>query len=50
LTVTRGGHIAAVCFRLRSPPDLYFATHRLYVSGRTLLSSLYRPSRLDNKG
>jgi hypothetical protein len=28
LTVTRGGHIAAVCFRLRSPPDLYFATHR----------------------
>src|SRR5580700_7807781 len=29
LTVTRGGHIAAVCFRLRSPPDLYFATHRL---------------------
>src|SRR6202030_3372021 len=23
LTVTRGGHIAAVCFRLRSPPDLY---------------------------
>jgi hypothetical protein len=23
---------------------------RLYVSGRTLLSSLYRPSRLDNKG
>ena len=29
LTVTRGGHIAAVCFRLRSPPDLYFATHRV---------------------
>ena len=29
LTVTRGGHIAAVCFRLRSPPDLYFATHRI---------------------
>jgi hypothetical protein len=28
LTTTRGGHIAAVCFRLRSPPDLYFATHR----------------------
>src|SRR5580692_11202754 len=28
LTVTRGGHIAAVCFRLRSPPDLYFVTHR----------------------
>jgi hypothetical protein len=28
LTVTRGGHIAAVCFRLRSPPDLYFATNR----------------------
>jgi hypothetical protein len=27
LTVTRGGHIAAVCFRLRSLPDLYFATH-----------------------
>src|SRR6202007_1621977 len=27
LTTTRGGHIAAVCFRLRSPPDLYFATH-----------------------
>ena len=27
LTVTRGGHIAAVCFRTRSPPDLYFATH-----------------------
>ena len=34
LTVTRGSHIAAVCFRLRSPPDLYFATHRqaLYTS------------------
>ena len=30
LTVTRGGHIAAVCFRLRSPPDLYFATHRSF--------------------
>ena len=30
LTVTRGGHIAAVCFRLRSPPDLYFATHRIW--------------------
>jgi uncharacterized protein (DUF2235 family) len=29
LTVTRGGHIAAVCFRLRSPPDLYFATNRI---------------------
>jgi hypothetical protein len=29
LTVTRGSHIAAVCFRLRSPPDLYFATHTL---------------------
>jgi hypothetical protein len=28
LTTTRGGHIAAVCFRHRSPPDLYFATHR----------------------
>ncbi len=28
LTVTRGSHTAAVCFRLRSPPDLYFATHR----------------------
>jgi hypothetical protein len=28
LTVTRGGNIAAVCFRLRSPPDLYFATYR----------------------
>src|SRR5580693_5655588 len=28
LTVTRGGHIAAVCFRLRSRPDSYFATHR----------------------
>src|ERR1700740_3168338 len=28
LTTTRGGHIAAVCFRLRSPPDLYFATHK----------------------
>ena len=28
LTTTRGGHIAAVCFRLRSPLDLYFATHR----------------------
>jgi hypothetical protein len=27
LTTTRGGDIAAVCFRLRSPPDLYFATH-----------------------
>jgi hypothetical protein len=27
LTTTRGGHIAAVCFRHRSPPDLYFATH-----------------------
>jgi hypothetical protein len=27
LTTTRGDHIAAVCFRLRSPPDLYFATH-----------------------
>jgi hypothetical protein len=26
-TTTRGGHIAAVCFRHRSPPDLYFATH-----------------------
>jgi hypothetical protein len=25
----RGGHIAAVYFRLRSPPDLYFATHKL---------------------
>jgi hypothetical protein len=23
---------------------------RLYVSGRTILSSLYRPLRLDNKG
>jgi hypothetical protein len=33
LTVTRGGHIAAVCFRLRSPPDLYFATHRLNWAG-----------------
>jgi hypothetical protein len=31
LTVTRGGHIAAVCFRLRSPPDLYFATHTIEV-------------------
>jgi Cu2+-exporting ATPase len=30
LTVTRGGHIAAVCFRLQSPPDLYFATHRFF--------------------
>ena len=29
MTVTRGGHIAAVCFKLRSPPDLYFATHDL---------------------
>ena len=29
LTVTRGSHIAAVCFRLRSPPDLYFATHKI---------------------
>jgi 2-polyprenyl-6-methoxyphenol hydroxylase-like FAD-dependent oxidoreductase len=29
LTTTRGGHIAAVCFRHRSPPDLYFATHRV---------------------
>ena len=28
MTVTRGGHIAAVCFKLRSPPDLYFATNR----------------------
>ena len=28
MTVTRGGHIAAVCFKLRSLPDLYFATHR----------------------
>src|ERR1700740_3359552 len=27
LTTPRGGHIAAVCFRLRTPPDLYFATH-----------------------
>jgi hypothetical protein len=27
LTTTRGGHIAALCFRLRSPPDLHFATH-----------------------
>ena len=27
LTVTRGSHIAAVCFKLPSPPDLYFATH-----------------------
>ena len=27
MTVTRGGHIAAVCFKLRSPPDLYFANH-----------------------
>src|SRR6202030_3206599 len=33
LTVTRGGHIAAVCFRLRSPPDLYFATHRIRLQG-----------------
>src|SRR5258708_5388689 len=30
LTVTRGGHIAAVCFRLRSPPDLYLATHSFH--------------------
>src|ERR1700752_3083574 len=29
LTTTRGGHIAAVRFRLRSPPDLYFATHMM---------------------
>src|ERR1700740_770529 len=28
LITTRGGHIAAVSFRHRSPPDLYFATHR----------------------
>ena len=27
LTTTRGGHIAAVCFRLRSPPDLYLFRH-----------------------
>src|ERR1700740_1603645 len=34
LTTTRGGHIAAVCFRHQSPPDLYFATH---TQGRKLL-------------
>jgi hypothetical protein len=31
LTTTRGGHIAAVCFSLRSPPDLYFATHSAHL-------------------
>jgi adenylate cyclase len=38
LTVTRGGNIAAVCFRLRSPPDLYFATHRIADPGGILIS------------
>src|ERR1700747_3679897 len=33
LTITRGGHIAAVCFRLRSPPDLYFAAHKAPTPG-----------------
>src|ERR1700751_2732516 len=27
-TTTRGGHIAAGCFILRSPLDFYFPTHR----------------------